>query len=272
MIVWGKVIGAGGSGAPGGWDISTAALVHGFSVSAQETSPTGIFFTPDGTKMYVTGYTNDSVYEYDLSTALDVTTASFLQSFSVSAQESAPADLFFKPDGAKMYIVGIGGDEINEYDLSTAWDVSSSAFLQNTKVNTEDDRPSGMFFKPDGTKVYVVGDTNKAIFEYDLSTAWDSSTISLVQSFSVSAQATSPRTIFFKPDGTKMYLVGDDSGAIFEYDLSTAWDVSTSSLLQSFSVASEDTSPTGLFFTLDGTKMYVAGFVNDTVHEYNLAG
>jgi len=41
-------------------------------------------------------------------------------SFSVSSQELVPQDLFFKPDGTKMYIAGGAGDDINEYDLSTA--------------------------------------------------------------------------------------------------------------------------------------------------------
>jgi hypothetical protein len=47
------------------------------SVSSQDTSPYGLAFSSDGTKMYVTGNTNDTVYQYSLSTAWDVSTASF---------------------------------------------------------------------------------------------------------------------------------------------------------------------------------------------------
>jgi hypothetical protein len=42
-------------------------------------------------------------------------------SFSVAAQESQPYGLFFKPDGTKMYVIGVVGDDVNEYTLSTPW-------------------------------------------------------------------------------------------------------------------------------------------------------
>jgi hypothetical protein len=88
--------------------------------------------------MYVIGLSGDDVNEYDLSTAWDVSTASYLQNFSVSAQESAPYGVFFKPDGLKMYIIGFLGDDVNEYDLSTAWDVSTASYLQNFSVAAQE--------------------------------------------------------------------------------------------------------------------------------------
>jgi DNA-binding beta-propeller fold protein YncE len=143
------------------WDVSTAAWVtpttEYFSVAAQETTPQGLFFKPDGTKMYVIGSAGDDVNEYDLSTAWDITTASYLQNFSVAAQETNPTGIFFKPDGTKMYVIGTAGDDVNEYDLSTAWDVSTSSYLQNFSVAAQETTPQGIFFKPDGTKMYVIG-------------------------------------------------------------------------------------------------------------------
>ena len=291
-------------------DISTASFLQNFSVSAQETSPSGLFFKPDGLKIYVCGFSGDDVNEYDLSTAWDISTASYLQNFSVTAQEASPQGVFFRPDGLKMYIVGNIGVEVNEYDLSTAWDISTASFLQNFSVSAQDTQPTGLFFKPDGTtfyvvgigndtvyqytlggfsvaaqetnpqelffkpdglKMYVVGTSGQDVNEYDLSTAWDVSTASFLQNFSVSAQDTSPRTIFFKPDGTKMYVGANVNDSIYEYDLSTAWDISTASFLQSFSVAAQETNPLGLFFKPDGLKMYVVGSVQDTVYEYDLS-
>ena len=49
--------------------------------------------------------------------AWDVSSAVFLQNFSVAAQEVVPQGLFFKPDGLKMYVVGSGGDDVNAYDF-----------------------------------------------------------------------------------------------------------------------------------------------------------
>jgi 6-phosphogluconolactonase (cycloisomerase 2 family) len=252
------------------WDISTAVFSLSFSVSAQDTSPKGIFFKPDGTKMYVVGAIGQDVNEYNLSTAWDSSTASYLQNFSVATQEINPEGLFFKPDGTKMYVVGFDGDDINEYNLSAAWDVSTASYSQSFSVASQDSNPRGIFFKPDGLKMYVDGYVGQNINEYNLSTAWDISTASYLQNFSVSAQETAPSDVFFKPDGTKMYVVGFIGDDINEYNLSTAWDISTASYLQNFSVTTQDTSPSNLFFKPDGTKMYVVGASGDDVNEYDL--
>jgi len=101
----------------GGWDISTAVYLQNFSVTTQETVPTGIFFKSDGLKMYVIGATGDDVNEYDLGSAWNISTAVYLQNFSVAAQDIVPQSVFFKPDGMKMYVIGADGDDVNEYDL-----------------------------------------------------------------------------------------------------------------------------------------------------------
>jgi DNA-binding beta-propeller fold protein YncE len=99
------------------WDVSTATYLQNFSVATQEATPAGVFFKPDGLKMYVIGTTGDSVYEYNLSTAWDVSTATYLQNFSVATQEATPFGLFLRDDGLKMYVVGTAGDSVYEYNL-----------------------------------------------------------------------------------------------------------------------------------------------------------
>jgi DNA-binding beta-propeller fold protein YncE len=117
-----------------GWDISFTFYDQSFSVFAQESNPQGLFFKPDGLKMYVVGSTNDTVNEYNLSTAWDVSTATYLQNFSISAQVANAQGLFFKPDGLKMYVVDSSGNDVNEYDLSSAWNVTTASYLQNFSV------------------------------------------------------------------------------------------------------------------------------------------
>ena len=253
-----------------GWDISTASYLQGFSLAAQGLTEQGMFFKPDGTKMYVADSSGDVVVEYNLSTAWDISTISYLQRLSISAQERTPTGVFFKPDGTKMYVVGRTGDDVNEYNLSTAWDISTTSYVQNFSVSAQDPSPNDVFFKPDGLKMYVVGSTAQSVYEYDLSSAWDISTTSYLQSFSVSDQDLSPQSMFFKPDGRKMYVtdsVGDD---ITQYNLSTAWDISTTSYVQDLSVSAQESFPSGVSFKPDGLKMYVIGAISASVHEYDL--
>ena len=257
------------------WNVSTASYLQSFSVAVEDTDPRGIFFKPDGLKMYVVGRAGQDVNEYNLSSAWDISTAVYLQVFSVATQDTSPEGLFFKPDGTKMYVVGISGIDVNEYNLSSAWDISTATYVQVFSVATQDTSPNGLFFKDDGTVMYIVGSNFDIVFQYQLSTAWNISTATYsnptTKYFSVAGQETNPTDLFFKSDGTKMYVIGSTGDDVNEYDLSAAWAVSTATYLQNFSVSAQETTPQGLFFKPDGTKMYTTGFANDSIYEYSLS-
>ena len=230
-----------GAGAVSGFDLSIASYAQSFSVLGQETFVQDLFFKSDGAKMYVVGSIGDDVNEYDLSTAWDISTASYLQNFSVSAQEISPTSLFFKPDGLKMYVVGSAGDDINEYNLSTAWDISTAAFVQSFSVAAQDTDPTGLAFNSDGTKMFVVGNGSDSVHQYTLTTGFDVSTASYDSvSFSVAAQDTNITGLFFHPDGIKMYVSGPDSDAVHEY---TTGSVTTATITYPASVTFEAGSP-----------------------------
>ena len=272
-LLAGRYLGSNGTetaGSEEGYSLASGSYDGvSFSVAAQESAPRGISFKPDGTKMYMVGQLGDDVNEYDLSTAWDISTASFSQNFSVAAQEANPIGLFFKPDGTKMYVIGTTGDDVNEYNLSTAWDVSTASYLQNFSVAAQENAPIAVFFKPDGTKMYICGFTGDDVNEYDLSTAWDISTASFLQLFSVSAQDSLPTALFFKSDGTKMYVLGDTNDNVNEYNLSTAWDISTASFNQTFYFGGQCGTAYGLFFKPDGTQMFISGQTPASIFSYS---
>jgi len=253
-------------------DVSTATFSGTmFSVAVQETSPRGLAFNNDGTKMYMVGFIGQVVNEYALSTSFDLSSAGFTTSFSVAAQETQPTGLALNNDGTKLYVVGESGDNVNEYALSTAFDVFSASFTTSFSVAAQEDNPRGLAFNNDGTKMYVVGLAGVDVNEYALSTAFDVFSASFTTSFPVDAQETIPIGLAFNNDGTKMYVVGSAGDDVNEYALSAAFDVSSASFTSSFSVAVQETIPTGLAFNNNGTKMYVVGRGGDAVYEYNLS-
>ena len=240
-----------------------------FSVSSQIGDERGLRFSADGTKFYVLdGNTPQSVYQYGLSTAWDLSTASYSsKSFNISSQETQPTGVAFKSDGTKMYIIGYTGDDVNEYTLSTAWDVSTASYSQNYSVSSQTTLPTDIYFKPDGTSFYVSGSATSTVYQYDLTTAWDISTAS----YTSNSIAVSEREgLAFNSDGTAFYVVGNSTDTVYEYNLTTAWDISTASASgQSFSVNAQDTIPYGIDFKSDGTKMYVLGVIGTDVNQYS---
>ena len=104
---------------PGFGDIDGASYDSiSFSVGSQEASPFGIAFNSDGTKMYILGTGNDSVHQYSLSAAFDLSTASYDSvSFSVSSEDTSPYAIAFNSDGTKMYMLGFTSDSVHQYSV-----------------------------------------------------------------------------------------------------------------------------------------------------------
>ena len=208
---------------------AAASFVDSFDVSGQDATPRGLTFNNDGTKMFVVGNDGDDINEYTLSTSFDVSSATFVDSFDVSGQDTGPVSIAFNNDGTKMFVSGNAGDDINEYTLTTGFDVSSASFVDSFDVSGQDTNPKGITFNNDGTKMFVVGNTGDDINEYTLTTGFDVSSATFVDSFDVSDQDTAPRGLTFNNDGTKMFVSGNAGDDINEYTLSCAFKVTASS-------------------------------------------
>ena len=131
--------------------------VNPFSVSTWEVTPTSIAFGSGGSKMFVIGRNGDDVNEFALSIPYCLSTAGFIDSFNVSAQEDKPHGIAFSPDGTKMLIAGNTGNDVSEYTLSTAWDVSTATFVSGECDLAADSsgitKPRAIDFNSDGTKM-----------------------------------------------------------------------------------------------------------------------
>ena len=209
-----------------------------------------------------------------MSTAWDISSSSYdSKNLLIGLQENQGKGMFFKDDGTKMYIVGSSGDSVESWTLSTAWDISTGSYDSVAfSTSAQDNDNKGLFFKEDGTKMYLCGRVSTKIHEYDLSTAWDISTASFNQSSnSFSAYETTPEALRISPDGNTLYLLGSDNDKVYEFSLSSSHDISSLTFVQDFSIASQETTPQGMFFKDDGTKMYVVGYANDTVYQYSTA-
>ena len=268
-----------GANVASGYDIANASYDSvSFSVNSQDTTPYRVIFKPDGTKMYVVGLQNDDLYQYSLSTAWDLSTASYDSvSFSFNGQDNIPISAVFNDDGTKLFLVGGTADIVYQYSLSTAYDISTLSYDSVTfNPSAQTTSPSGIEFNTDGTIMYLLhAGVTPAIYQYSLSTAFDISTASYAsKSFDPSSQGTQARDIRFNSDGTKLFYISDDaSDNVYQYSLSTAFDISTASYDSvSFSVNSQASLPVGIFFKSDGTKMYVVDNTTDTVYQYSTSG
>ena len=212
--------------------------------------------------------------------------------------EGHPRDLFFKPDGTRMFVVGNGRDDIQSVDLPTAWDLSSIPYTATvTSVDIagsssiggggHEGSLYGLYVASDpnntntyGKKFFVAGDQRNEVQEYTCTTAWDLSTMSTVPTdfLSVSSVTGNPYGVEFKPDGSVMYVSSTGTG-VFHFDLSTNWDLSTavhnSSKSVTLSLVDTGSNTEGairnLTFSNDGTKVYIVGDHRECLWQLNLS-
>ena len=156
------------------FDVNTCSFSDiTFSVSSDDSEPSGIAFNTDGTKMFVLGANGEDVNEYVCSTGFDVSTCGSVADKDISGQEANALAMAFNSDGTKMFIGGFAGDDVNEYTLSTAYDVSTATFVDAFSILTHEGKITGLAFSHDGSKMYVVGQGGVEVNTYELSAAWD---------------------------------------------------------------------------------------------------
>ena len=181
-----------------GFDISsTVTFVDSFSVTSQETQPTSVAFNSDGTKMFVMGLNGDDVNEYSLSTGFDLTsTVTFVDSFSFASQETDPEDFSFNNDGTKLFVMGYSGQDVNEYSLSTGFDLTSTVtFVDSFSVASQASLPFGLTFNNDGTKMFVLGYLTAEVHEYSISCGFQVTTSSTCDSTSSASDPTADKDV-----------------------------------------------------------------------------
>ena len=192
--------------------------------------------------------------------------------FSAGAQDTSQNGVVFSVSGTSMYMCGDTGNEVNQYNLTTPFDLSTASFSQVFNVSAQGAGPRGVSFRTNGLKMFVAGNVSSAsdgeVNEYTLASAWNVSSASFLTGVSVSANSQVPNAAAFRNNGTKMFIIYGNTIAINEYSLASAWTVSGASFTQSFDVSNQFVSPTGLFIRSDGLKAFVGG--NARVAEYTL--
>ena len=164
---------------------------------------------------------------------------------------------FFRPWAAERYLDYI---EVYGYSSEVVWtdpDVSSPTYDATKNLSTAS-ATGDICFSDDGLNLYTLNRGNDNIFWYTLSTAWDVSTVSAVQSqFSFTGTEASLNTSWIKPDGTKFYIAGSAGDEVAEYTLSTPYDISTAVYVTSTTGAGVAGGISAMWISPDGTRILV---------------
>lgn len=141
------------------WNINTASLFGTYSISQSSNLSAGITFKPDGTSMYILGVTSplntSAIHEYTLSIPWRVSSATYANSFSVTAINNNVGGLQFSPDGTKVFFTSLPNSRMYQLDLSTAWKINTA--VNNNKYVSVSSvvSPYSFTISPDGLKTFI---------------------------------------------------------------------------------------------------------------------
>lgn len=165
------------------------------------------------------------------------------------------------------------------------WSLSAAAYdtvSLDMTAQTGSDTVGGGIFSSDGTKFYGIdatdsitsGGTAPKIFQYTCGTPYVLSSGSYASKslyLGASIAADNVYAFAFKSDGSKFYAAGYLGGIVYQWSLSTPWDISTGTYDSvSFNATAQVTNPGGIDFKTDGTKMYLADLITGKVFQYSL--
>lgn len=231
------------------------------------------FFGNGGTKLYVNSHSNN-VYEFDLATAYDITTASLIYTFT-DTHSQFTQNFNLSVDGTKLYYAdSLEHETVYQYNLSTPWSLSTAVYSQTLAPPNPPPDSGGFCFKPDGTKVYFqYGSQTRP---YTLSVPWDISSAVYdgdASRYIYGAEyVLSPFAITFNNDGTK-YFVNYVYSGILMCSLSTPWIVSSvnSAILRPF-VGTDLQYIDSVIFDPSGTFLWVGNTSNVFTKHYFTRG
>jgi hypothetical protein len=234
----------------------------------------GVIWNGDGSTLYTVGSNADQVYAYPCSTAYDVSTASTGSpaSFSFGANDGEPHAIAWNNDGTRLFMLGNQNGRIYQYNASTPYLVTSLSYSnQYLTVNSQSYTRRGMCISGDGTKIWIIDAHFVRIYEYDLSTPFliTSGSYNSVM-LGITSYDNQPYGIAVSPDGTQLFVSGKQNDKIYEWSLSTANSLASATYVgASPSLSAFTTSPEGICFNGDGSKIYI-GSSNPFGYVYQL--
>jgi DNA-binding beta-propeller fold protein YncE len=220
---------------------------------ATGSSPQGVAVAPDGQHVYVVNQGDRTVGVYGVDGAGALTLAA-----------SAPAgrgagQIALSPDGSSAYVTNLTDGTVSQYDVG-----ADGALTPKDPASVPaGSRPSGIAVSTDGASVYVANQvTAGTVSQYSV----DAQSGALAPKAQPTVAAGSqPRAILAVAD--RVYVANIGSSSISQYAADGG-----GALSQFAPAVTSVRSPFGLALSPDGHSLYVAGFTDGMVGQYDVAG
>lgn len=182
--------------------------------------PRGCFVNKEQTKVYTADDTGDLLRAGDITGTLDT----YVEN-SVSVDVGRPFSVVVADTG-ESYYYDVSNTTVQQRDLSIPFDLSSAGgIVASISVAGDITSIRSMHASEDGLNFYPSQDGDVVWFE--LSTAWDLSTAVKRSVFNSDEISSGGWGVTMDASGTRLFMGVFSTHTIYQYNLSTRWDVST---------------------------------------------
>jgi DNA-binding beta-propeller fold protein YncE len=235
--------------------------------------PCCIGVSADGTKVFVTGESQDLTFDF-ATVAYDAATGGqlWVTRYDGTGGEDNPAALRVSPDGGSVYVTGgsTGEDFYNDY-ATVAYDSATGTQLWVARFNNPikiGDTPYGLAVSPDGARLFVTGCQGIidqcANGDY-LTIAYDAPTgtqLWIARYNGPVDDIDTAQAVVVSPDGSLVFVTGTSAQQSGNQVVTIAYDAATGTRvwLAHFSgVPGREASGCCLAVSADGSRLVVAG-------------
>ena len=218
---------------------------------AAGTTPVAIAVAPDGRHAYVVNQGDRKVRTY----AIDGTGA---LTFASSAAAGAGAGaIAVSPDGSSAYVTNFNDATVSQYDVSAAGVLTP----KQPATVAAGSRPAGIALSPDGASAYV---TNQVASGTITQFSVDASSGDLAPKAQPVGTGSQPRGILAAAG--RVYVTNTSSNTVTQYAANGG-----GALSELAPAVAAPRTPFGLALAPDGRSLYVAGFGDATIGQYDVA-
>ena len=109
-----------------------------------------------------------NIRQITFATAYDVSSSASSATLSISSNTTYPRSLAFSDNGKKLFVGDTSNEKIYQYNLTTAWDISSGVSYDGGITLTTTIDPFGIVFTDGGTKMLILDEAGETVDVHSL--------------------------------------------------------------------------------------------------------
>jgi len=219
------------------------------------------------------GPANSIISQHSLASPNDMSSAVADNiSFNISSQINDASGIHTDETGTILIILDNNSNTIHKYTMSTPWLITSAVYSGDFFTFDDDDHMDmkAIFFDPTGTILYIINNNgNDEIHQHTLGTAWTLSTVNIPFVSLPQRRNWQGTGLVLGDSGTKIYICGNTSNRVEQFDLSVAYDISDVVSTQFLSLQFVSDRVESIALSATGDKLFVYG--DGDIRTYALA-